>query len=269
MKHAAFTLVELLTVIFIIVLLMSILLPSLQQSKQTAKAVVCGSSIKQLITSGFMMYESENGFFPQGFNNTLAVAPPGGYPGSAVYDRMGWWWFNYIVNYSRKNTGADSTIWCPSRQINDRRFKDNVLCGNYGVNQSICKSFGDIQNRRNEFIGTSLSYNDIPRPGETLLLMDSGYSIINWYHVTDFPPTQLGNTIEDAAYVPGLEINKKRKLWQSWPGMKDDAIYGRHPNKTVNVGFADGHVNRIKADDLFVEKTGNTYKNLCPLWLPK
>jgi prepilin-type processing-associated H-X9-DG protein len=66
--------------------------------------------------------------------------------------------------------------------------------------------------------------------------------------------------------VPGLEINKKKDLW---PGQHQDAIYGRHPSKSVNVGFADGHVSRKKADDLFVEKTETGYKNRIPLWLPK
>ena len=41
------------------------------------------------------------------------------------------------------------------------------------------------------------------------------------------------------------------------------------PNKTVNVGFADGHVTRKKADDLFVEKAADAYMNRSPLWLPK
>jgi hypothetical protein len=35
------------------------------------------------------------------------------------------------------------------------------------------------------------------------------------------------------------------------------------------VGFADGHISRIKVDDLFVEKTADDYKNKIPLWVPK
>jgi prepilin-type processing-associated H-X9-DG protein len=71
--------------------------------------------------------------------------------------------------------------------------------------------------------------------------------------------------IEDAAYVPGLEINKTKDLW---PGQEGDAIKGRHTNQTVNVGFVDGHVNRLKADKLFVEKIEAGYKNRYPLWRP-
>ena len=112
-----------------------------------------------------------------------------------------------------------------------------------------------------------LRSNDIPHPARTLLIVDSGYSIISWWHATDVPPETLDRKkIEDTAYVPGLEINKEKDLW---PGQIEDAVDGRHPNKTVNVGFADGTVTRKKADDLFVEKSGDTYINRSPLWLPK
>ncbi len=245
MKRLCFTLIELLVVIATLTLLIAILLPSLQNSRHQAKAVLCGSNIKQLVF-GLTMYETENGTFPYAFDKPPLGPPLGGYPGNPVFDRQGWWWFNYITDNSQKDSNKDSDIWCPSRQINNSRLKNNVLCGNYGVNRSICKSFDDIQGRRKEFVGTPLSSSDIPHPGQTLLIVDSGYSLISWWHVTDVPPIPLGSTIEDAAYVPGLEINKDKNLW---PGQEWDALNGRHPNKTVNVGFADGHVNRKKADD--------------------
>ncbi|MHC4544544.1 MAG: prepilin-type N-terminal cleavage/methylation domain-containing protein [Planctomycetota bacterium] len=263
MKPTGFTLIELVVVIAIIALLMAILVPSLQHSRQQAKAALCGSNIKQL-TIGLLMYETEYKTLPHAFDNTPMDSPPGGYPGNPMYDRMGWWWFNYISNYSRKGKGNETVLWCPSRQMSKRRLEGNVLCGNYGVNQSICKStFGGYA----EFIGMPLSTADILHASQTLLLADSGYSMITWWHVTDTPPVALGNTkIVDAAYIPGLKINAERDLW---PGQEWDAIYGRHPNKSVNIGFADGHVSRTKADDLFVEEDGGNYKNRSPLWLPK
>ena len=263
MKRVGFTLVELVVVISIIALLMAILVPSLQNSRQQAKAALCGSNIKQL-TIGLLMYETENETLPHAFDNTPMDSPPGGYFGNHSYDRMGWWWFNYISNYSRKDKGKKTILWCPSRQIQERALRYNVLCGNYGVNQSICKStFGGHA----EFVGMPLSTADISHASQTLLAVDSGYSMITWWHVTDTPPVALGNaTIVDAAYIPGLKINAERDLW---PGQEWDAKYGRHPNKSVNVGFADGHVSRVKADDLFVEEDGGNYSNCSPLWLPK
>jgi prepilin-type processing-associated H-X9-DG protein len=213
------------------------------------------------------MYETENQTLPYGFNEDPNESPPGGYTGYIQYDRTGWWWFNYIEGFYKKSNIERTVVRCPSKLLMNPKLKRNILCGNYGVNRSICKSFDDRQPFREEFVGTPLSTNKISRPCETMLIIDSGYSIISWWHAADVPPIALGNTvIEDTAYIPGLWINNERDLW---PGQEEDAIYGRHPNKTVNVGFVDGHVSRTKADDLFVEKKDDYYKNKSPLWVPK
>jgi prepilin-type processing-associated H-X9-DG protein len=264
MRETSFTLIELLVVIATVALLMAILAPSLQNSRERAKAVLCSSNIKQL-AFGLIMYETEHHAFPYALDTTPLVSPPGGYPGNHTYDRMGWWWFNYITDYSRKSLGRNSILWCPSRNITDLLLKTNALCSNYGVNLSICKKFYGSKNE-GEFEGTSLRSADISRPGETLLILDSGYSMINLWHATDTPLVPLGKSREDTAYVPGLWINKKRDLW---PGQEEDAINGRHPNKTVNVGFVDGHVEKRKAESLSVEKIADEYKNKIPLWQPK
>lgn len=253
-------------VIATIALLMAISLPSLQKSRQQAKAVLCSSNIKQL-TFALLLYETQNQTLPYGFDNTPMGSPEGGYPGYTSYDRTGWWWLNFIEGFYKKSDSKRTVVQCPSKWLNNPKLINNILCGNYGVNRSICKSSDDRQSKREEFIGTPLNSSDIRRPGETLLIVDSGYSLISWWQVTNVPPVKLSNKIiEDTAYVPGLKINKDRNLWS---GQEQDAIDGRHPNKTVNVGFVDGHVSRIKADDLLVEKAGDNYKNKSPLWTPK
>ena len=263
MKRSCFTLIELIMVIATIALLMAILAPALRNSGQQAKTILCRSNIRQLVL-GLMMYENENETLPYGFHNTF-TPPPGGYPGYAQYDRKGWWWFNYIEGFYKKSDRKKNTVQCPSKRLNAPKLKDNMLCGNYGVNQSICKSSSGVGSHA-EFIGTPLRSSDISHPSQALLIVDSGYSMINWWHATDAPPFALGDAMEDTAYIPGLEINKDRNLWL---GQEQDAINGRHPNKTVNVGFTDGHVSTEKADDLLVEKTGDGYKNRSPLWSPK
>jgi len=265
MRRTGFTLVELLVVIAIIALLMAMLAPLLRNSREHTKATLCGSNIKQLVL-GLAMYETENQAFPYALDTAPLNSPPGGYPGDAAFDRRGWWWFNYVADYSKKNKGKRTVLRCPSKQLRNLKLKKNVLCGNYGVNQSVCKSSSG-RGSHAEFIGTPLGSSDIPRPAQTLLIVDSGYSMISWWHATDAPPLPLGNTmIEDAAYIPGLRINKERDLW---PGQEWDAIRGRHPNQTVNIGLVDGHTRRIKADGLLVEKTNNGFRNHHPLWVPK
>ena len=253
-------------VIGIIALLMAIAAPALRSARRQSKAVLCSSNIKQLLL-GLFTYEAENQSFPFGFDDTHPMnPPPGGCPGDHTYDRMGWWWFNYVTDYSRKNKGKKTVLLCPSKNLTDTDLQEDILCGNYGVNQSICKNATGRKSRA-EFIGTPLSTTDLPQPARTLLIADSGYSLINWWHVTETPPAALGSTIEDVAYIPGLRINEART--NLWPGQQVDAIDGRHRNKTVNVGFADGQVSRIEADELLVEQTGDTYKNRSPLWMPK
>jgi prepilin-type N-terminal cleavage/methylation domain-containing protein/prepilin-type processing-associated H-X9-DG protein len=264
MRRTGLTLIELLVVISIIAILMAILIPALGSSREEAEAVLCGSNVKQLLL-GLLGYETENQTFPYGFDDTPVNPPSGGYPGGHTYDRMGWWWFNHIEGFYKKSAGTRTVVQCPSKRLDDSRLKSNILCGNYGVNRSVCKSPDDIPSRGQEFVGTPLRSSDIPHPGRTLLVTDSGYSMISWWHASDVPPVSLGATIEDTAYVPGLEINKGKGLW---PGQKWDAINGRHSNKTVNVGFADGHADRVKAEGLLVEKTADGYRNKSPLWQP-
>lgn len=266
MKREGFTLIELLIVIAVITLMTALLLSTLRPSKLRAEAVLCGIYIRQQVIS-LTMYENDNGTFPYSLNLTddaLSSPPSGGYAGNATQDSRGWWWFNYISDYSRKNRGEKEALWCPSRKINDINIKRNVLCANYGVNQSICKSTNGKRSQA-EFFGRSLSKCDIQRHSETLLIVDSGYSIINWWHVTNAPPELLGNSIKDAAYLPGLKINEKKKIW---PGLEWDATTSRHPINNVNAGYVDGHVKSITTDDLFVERTQDGYRNLHPLWQP-
>lgn len=265
MKRMGFTLIELLVVISTIALLMAMLVPALGPSKNQARAILCGSNIKQLAFA-LSMYASDNETFPHALDETPLRPPAGGYPGNPMYDRMGWWWFNYTTDYSRTSPGKPSIILCPSRKIGDGMLKTNVLCGNYGVNRSICKSSSGWSDHL-EFTGRPLRISDISRAGETLLVVDSGYSMITWWHAADVPPEPFDSAIvEDTAYIPGLEINKDRILWA---GQEQDAIDGRHPNKTVNIGFVDGHIDRVEAEHLAVEKTADGYANKNPLWEPQ
>lgn len=59
-REGAFTLVELLTVVSIVALLLSMLLPSLAGARAQARSVLCGSNIRQIATAN-LMYGGENG----------------------------------------------------------------------------------------------------------------------------------------------------------------------------------------------------------------
>lgn len=268
MRRFGLTLIELILVIGIMAVLFALLVPSLQRSRLQAKAAVCMSNIRQLNTA-LSMYVADSGQFPYGFDNPPppSPTPAGGYAGNNQPggDRTGWWWFNYLKDIYKKNMSGKTLLQCPSKQIQDPKLKNDILCGNYGVNLSICRmSTGSTDQN---FVGKPRWCSDILRPAQTLLIVDSGYAIISWQHAADFPSVALGNTnMEDTAYIPGLSINRQRKLL---PGQEIDAFYGRHPQMTVNVGFVDDHIARTKAEELLVKKKGDSdYENKFPLWAP-
>jgi prepilin-type processing-associated H-X9-DG protein/prepilin-type N-terminal cleavage/methylation domain-containing protein len=264
MKPAGLTLVELLVVLSIAAFLAALLFPAFHNSREQARATTCEARVRQLAFT-LHAYEGDNQSFPHGFGGPGKAPPPGGYPGSATIDPVGWWWFNFIDAVHYKTARDRDALRCPSKRLEDTTLKRDILCGNYGVNRAICKTAcGGTPG--NEFEGTPLSIGAIRHPAMTVLVMDSGYSLICWWHAAKAPPVTFGSSIQDTAYVPGLEINGQKTLW---PGQKRDAIGGRHPNQTVNIAFADAHVERRKARDLLVPETDAGGWDYSPLWSPE
>jgi len=266
MRGMGFTLVELLVVIAVIAVLMGILVPISYTAREQTRAVKCGSNLKQL-SLALTTYASDNETFPYGFDNSELgmVMPIPRYPGNPMYDLKGWWWFTSLGGGLMDYTDPKSIFWCPSRNVQDMGPKVNILCGNYGVNRAICKDAPGIIS--GEFIGTPLALYQIRRPSETLLLADSGYSLTSWRGATTASVQRFENIDREGSfYVPGLLINEDRNIF---PGQEADAKEGRHLNKSINVGFVDCHVRRLKAIDLLVEKIDGEYYNRTPLWLSK
>ncbi len=266
MRGMGFTLVELLVVIAVIAVLMSILVPMSHTAREQTRAMVCGNNLKQLSLL-LITYASDNETFPHGFDASTVgkVMPPPRYPGEPMYDLQGWWWFTSLGGGLMDYTDPKGIFWCPSRNIQDMSSRPNILCGNYGVNRAICKDAQIVIS--GEFVGNPLALHQIRRPSGTLLIIDSGYRLISWQGVTNASVRRFENARREGSfYVPGMKINEERDIL---PNQKADAVDGRHPNRTVNVGFVDGHINRPKADDLLVEEINGRYSNQYLLWQPE
>lgn len=269
MKRNAFTLIELLVVIAIISMIMAILLPTLNRVKQSAKTVLCGSNQKQLYLS-LSLYGQNNSTLPHGFNDAINFTSPpvGGYIGDSSKDKQGVWWFQAIRDEKKISPDQSSIAQCPAKSLQDISLRDNILCGNYGINRSICKDSEGIAGfSDDDFVGKPLSLSSISSPANTLLLVDSGYSIISWRGASNITGPLFDNPMRESAfYVPGISANENRPLSTNFT---EDALGSRHSNQTVNIVFADGHLARTKADELLVEETSDGFKNRSPLWLPK
>jgi prepilin-type processing-associated H-X9-DG protein len=242
---------------------MAVSLPVFHSVRERAKSTTCQGNIRQLLLE-FQQYEAANETLPYGFAALQSPPPPGGYLSNMAIDLPGWYWPNYLGAVQQRSLGDWRVLQCPAKHLESPWLERSVLSGNYGVNRSLCRSAFDTEKYLDAFGGPALSTATIRRPGATLLLVDSGYALISWWHVCDDPVMEAGTHAEDTAYIPGMELNKKRIFA---PGQVEDAMAGRHPNKTVNVGFVDGHVDTRKADSLLVEKTAEgTYANLRSLW---
>jgi prepilin-type processing-associated H-X9-DG protein/prepilin-type N-terminal cleavage/methylation domain-containing protein len=264
MKSSAFTLIELIVVIAIITLLMALSSLVSSRARRVARMTSCQANIKNLITD-LHTYDAANQTLPLGFTAMQKPPPPGGYPGSPAFNLSGWYWFNYTETVAERTDQGYRIIECPAKNLQDPWLQRDVLVGNYGANRALCRSGFDLSKYQEAFGGPPLPVANIRRPAEILMLVDSGYTLTCWWQARDDPLVEHGGgLLVDTAYIPGMEINKERILEQ---GQLDDAIGGRHPNKRVNVGFADGHVESKKADDLLVKKTGeDQYTNRTPLW---
>ena len=266
MRHRAFTLTELLVVITILALLMTLSVSVLSGVRQRARTVACGANIRQL-GLGLRQYDDVYQTFPHGFDFKGGCKAPGGWMGDARYELPGWWWYHFTGVVSERSQEMVKLLQCPSSRLDDPMLDRDPLCGKYGVNRALCKGSPDWARSlyKKDFVGRPLSLDDLGRPGSTLLVADSGYSLICWWNATAEPPVTFNEEhyIEDTSYVPGLAINKDKYLR---PGQTADAIGGRHPNKTVNVGFADGHAELKPAGELLVEKAPDGQYTNTLLW---
>lgn len=263
MSRKAFTLIELLIVIAIIAGLLGITLPAIRHCKQRVLSVSCTSNLRQL-SMMLNAYANEWGSYPYGFSDSswIRSITSEKFIGDKMKDWAGRWWFEHI---GQNNQPSPMTIMnCPSSKDD---ISDGFLCGNYGVNASVCKT-SPISSQITEFAGKPLTPTQIRSPSEVILVMDAGYSLINWKATLSDPSFGFENPQRNSwFYVPGLtSINQRKAIADQ---NRDDALLGRHPGKTVNIGFCDGHASALNAQSLAVEsppatQTQSTYRYWSP-----
>ena len=108
--QSAFTLVELLVVIAIIGILVGILLPAVQQVRESARRISCANNLRQL---GLAMQNYESAFkhFPPGFSSASTsdgTAGPGVHVDPGTWNAApGWGWGAHLLPFTEANNVYD------------------------------------------------------------------------------------------------------------------------------------------------------------------
>ena len=168
MRRLAFTLVELLVVIAIIGMLMGLLLPAVQQARESARQMQCGNNLKQLGTA-CLNHESTVHFLPSaGWMGGWAGDGDRGFgwtqPGGWLFSILPYLEQNALFQYSAngnisspdkaKITESNQTplpfYYCPSRRTAKVYPAGNPPTGNANATDKLAKSdyacnFGDTE----------------------------------------------------------------------------------------------------------------------------
>lgn len=221
-----FTLIEVLVVVAIIALLISILLPSLKRARDQARATVCQTNIRSLMTA-FLTYASETkGFLPGlsedheadwlGLGNTNPFTKQA-YSGRNPEDGK-------IFKYMGKQKAA---YRCPD----DNQYRQDASGG-----------YGTTGNRNYSYTTcTLLSGANTANVGQSHYRLGAATDTNNY---SDIDHT-ANMRVSVAFVIVEEDYDFRLKDFNNSAWDNDDSVTDRHPGKRGNVSCIDGHVQSV------------------------
>ena len=238
-----FTLIELLVVISIIALLLSILMPSLGRVKEQAKTTICKTHLKQW-SMGLVLYSDEYG------GKMLPVLGP-----------VGIYWFHVLAPYmdnpeyyydpANNQLGGMRIMFCPKTKIRKYTPSQGVEWGDHETTWWFQWGHGETPAQGSYIINAWI------QPGG--YYGDSEKYYHNWTETNSRVP----------AFCDGIWVD-------TWPDDDDevprdydggnesgmDRIFVDRHNMAINVGFTDGHTDKVKLEDLWSLKWNKSFNTI-------
>ena len=222
MRNNAFTIIELLVVIFIIGTLIGFLLPAISSSRERARCILCTEHMEQ-IGAALLQYHKEHEAFPPAYSVDEDGKPLHGWPVLIL---------PYLPADERVKTLIDEIRldedWCSEHNSNFYATQPQVLT---------CPSFGDggvvykVVVGDKTAMGTSMSTWK-RKPSEVVLLIEA------WHPLPWMSPCIFWDDSFDGAIYP----NKLKK----YDSKNGHPIIGGYHDREHHVLFADGTVKTYK-----------------------
>lgn len=210
----AFTQIELLMAMAVVLILMAITISVISHVREHASNVACSTQLRSLAGVSLLYASDNNGSIPPVSVDAIVPTPP-------------WYWYDHLFQYIGREHGRDGRIpageyqrnpwWCPTVEEDPERFPYsyavNRICG-YKTKPATYVKLGERHYRG--------SIQEIPNSlSEVAWYADVVYGV--YFSGDSREPNNVGNSLE-------------RTL--EW----------RHGNK-ANVAFLDGHVERVENPD--------------------
>ena len=229
------TLIELMVVVAVISILISFLIPTLSQSRATARQAVCANNLKQMYY-GAMLYVGDKGYYPQ--TNFIYAS----YIGNSIHDFIA----PYVMDIKNSSdrypalnqSHAEGGIFnCPSF--------DESLATERGMNSWDPRGYYSGYTSNRHLFNAYLEFNPEGKrykgkPRKTSL----------------FPPGMILHTTGNATGIVGNNFDER------------DGLFQYHGGNTANYLYADGHVSPSKTNHLltnYIEPWYNPFDPVEPL----
>lgn len=231
-----FTLIELLVVVTIIAILASLLLPSLQRTKEKAKTSLCANNLKTLAQAANMYFEDHDGYAPR-ISEVYPFTKPHTITFAQALCRL-----NYLAantnnmwHWDVGGTRPVPPLRCPSEPFYPTAppWFYSWYSGHYGFSQYF-SAWGSV-----------MPTGFYQRPGHA-------------------PKPALAYLVADASTGGGIHWDKNPDYhgWRARHGLPRQSMNQRNPYGIVNVGFLDGHVETLPFTNILLSTTTPT----SPVW---